>query len=77
MDKPITLVRSDFIKDIANVINNSGLPAFVIEPILKNFLDEVRIVMNQQYENDKIQYEKFISQNDAAQKDDTQKNEKG
>lgn len=60
MDKPITLVREEFKQSLVNVINNSGLPAFVIEPILNECLKEVRIVMQKQYESDKSKYEQFL-----------------
>lgn len=60
MNKPITIVREETKEQIADVINNSGLPAFVIEPILQEFLTEVRNVAKRQYEYDKQQYDSFI-----------------
>ena len=60
MDKPITIVREEVKEQIANVINNSGLPAFVIEPILQEFLMEVKSVVIRQYEHDKQQYTAFL-----------------
>ena len=56
-NKPITLVRSEFIDKMANLINQSGLPSFIIEPILQNFLNETRIDVQRQIEIDKAQYE--------------------
>lgn len=56
-NKPITLVRSEFINEMANLINQSGLPSFIIEPILQNFLNETRIDVQRQIEIDKAQYE--------------------
>ena len=55
MNKPITIVREETKEQIANIINNSGLPAFVIEPILQEFLMEVKNVAIRQYEYDKQQ----------------------
>ena len=60
MNKPITVVREEIKAKIADVINTSGLPAFIIEPILQDFLVEVRNVAKHQYEYDKQQYELSI-----------------
>lgn len=60
MNKPITIVREEVKEQIAAIINNSGLPAFVIEPILQDFLIEVRNVAVRQYEYDKQQYNAFL-----------------
>ncbi len=65
MEKPITLIREDFIKSMARTINTSKLPAFVIEPILANLLDEVRAAAVKQYESDKAKYEQEIANEEA------------
>lgn len=64
MNKPITIVREEVKEQIADIINNSGLPAFVIEPILQDFLMEVRNVAIRQYEYDKQQYNAFLKNNE-------------
>jgi hypothetical protein len=38
-------------------INNCQLPMFVIEPILQDLLDQVKAMVQKQYEADKVQYE--------------------
>ena len=58
--KPITMVREEFVDNIANLINASTLPFFVIEDILKNFLKEVHIASQHQMEVDKQRYEQEI-----------------
>lgn len=60
IQKPITVTRADFISNMTNLINNSGLPAFVIEPILKDMLGDVRIVANKQLEADTKSYHEAI-----------------
>lgn len=71
MDKPQTLVYEEFKNGIAGLINNSGLPFFVIESVLKDFLIEVREVSKQQCEYDKQQYEHYLStQNQPQQMED-------
>ena len=55
--KPITLVREDFANQIVDLCNNSGLPYFCIESILKDVIREVYQASIKQYESDKIRYE--------------------
>ena len=60
MNKPITVVYEDFKQELANLINNSGLPAFIIEPILQSYLNETRAIMQKQYESDKAKFEESL-----------------
>ena len=64
--KPITLEREELMNNFAELINNSSLPFFVIEDILKNFLKEIHIASQHQIEVDKQKYNqgllKFQSQ---------------
>lgn len=62
MQKPITMIREETKIALANIINNSGLPPFIIEPILAEFLTETRIAAQQQYENEKAEYEEQMKQ---------------
>jgi hypothetical protein len=61
MNKPMTIMHEDFKQELANLINNSGLPAFVIEPILRDYLNEIRLVAQKQYLADKSDYEESLS----------------
>jgi hypothetical protein len=56
LNKPISIVRAEFISDLTNLINQSSLPLFVIEPILKDIYIEVKNVMQKQYEQDLLIY---------------------
>lgn len=60
IQKPITLVRSEFVSNLTNLINNSGLPSFIIEPILKDMLYDVRIMSQRQLELDTKKYQEMI-----------------
>ena len=60
--KPITVVYEDFKQDLANIINNSGLPPFIIEAVLYSYLIETRNVVKQQYQFDKAKYAEALSQ---------------
>ena len=55
--KPITLIRQEFVDTLVDEINNCQLPMFVIEPILQDLLDQVKVMAQKQYEADKTQYE--------------------
>lgn len=72
MNKPITVAYEDLKNEIADSINKSGLPAFVIESIIKDFLIEIRDVAKKQYEYDKKQYEQHpndVVNNDVGDDD--------
>jgi hypothetical protein len=72
MNKPITIIREEVKQGIADIINNSGLPAFIIEPIIQEFLVEVRNVAKLQYERDLEQYNlqlKTSEKTDSLNKD--------
>ena len=55
--KPVTLIRQEFVDTLVEEINNCQLPMFVIEPILQDLLDQVKVMVQKQYEADKTQYE--------------------
>lgn len=60
--KPITLIRQEFVDTLVEEINNCQLPMFVIEPILQDLLDQVRVAAQKQYETDKAQYEAQLNE---------------
>lgn len=60
MNKPLTIVYEEFKQDLLNLINNSGLPAILIEPVLQNYLSEVQVVAQRQYQLDNVEYEKYL-----------------
>lgn len=65
IQKPVTVVREEFIVALGSLINNSGLAPFVIEPILADTLREVRMASRKQYEVDLQNYNKSIDANTA------------
>lgn len=64
-EKPITVVRQEFIDGLINHVNNSSLPLFVIEPILRDIYTEVKVMSQKQYESEKLQYEQMMQMGDA------------
>lgn len=54
--KPITVARHEFITELRDLVNNSPLPYFVIESILKDFYSDVKVLSQQQLEADTKRY---------------------
>lgn len=49
IEKPLVLRKEDCYQTIVSVINDSNLPAFIIEPILKSLHDEIKKQMQEEY----------------------------
>ena len=62
MIKPSTIVYEEFKQNLASLINNSGLPAFIIETVLRDYLNETQIMAQRQYIADKTAYEKALAE---------------
>ena len=62
MNKPSTIIYEEFKQNLAALINNSGLPAFVIEPVLRDFLNETRTIAQRQYQADVTEYENAMAE---------------
>lgn len=60
MEKPITVIYEEFKNELASLINNSGLPAFVVEPVLQDYLNEIKMIKERQYQIEKAQYEESL-----------------
>ena len=57
MDKPITIRYEEFKSKLEELINDSCLPPFIIEPVMKEYLEEVHKCSMVQYQKDKLVYE--------------------
>lgn len=75
MNKPVTLVIEETKTKLAEVINTSGLPPFVIEPMLNTFLQEAHVAAKRQYEIEKLQYEQAIAKEQEEQSEDVEEDE--
>lgn len=56
-EKPISVVMDDFKNALYSICQNSALPAYIMEPIVKNLHDDVLLVAKRIIENEKMQYE--------------------
>lgn len=64
--KPITLVHEEFVSDLTNIINNSKLPAFIIEPILKDLYLEIKAMSKRQLARDKEIYNQSLQPHEES-----------
>ena len=72
MNKPVSIVREEFKNDLINLINNSRLQLFIIEPILQEIFMEVRTVAKNQLELDKKKYEESLMMESAKSVEDVE-----
>lgn len=68
INKPMSVVRQEFIEQLFNDVNNCTLPLFVIEPILRDLLNMVKSAAQQQYEAEKSQYEQKLNEQNKIDK---------
>lgn len=59
--KPVTILREEFINNLTDMVNNSDLPMFVLEPIFRDMHGKIKIAEQKQLENDKIKYQEMIN----------------
>lgn len=60
--KPILVARKEFADNLIKLINDSGLPLVVIQPIMDDVAENVRNTLTQQYLNEKATYEKALEE---------------
>ena len=59
-EKPISVKRMEFIDNLVELVNNSGLPPFVVEPILNDAHKSIQMEVNKMYLAEKQQYEEQL-----------------
>ena len=62
MRKPLVIARNEFLQNLIQAANDSGLPFVIMEYVVRDFYDEVRKSASQQYENEKKEYDKLLAQ---------------
>ena len=70
MNKPLTLLREEFLAKHIELVNTSGLPAFILADIMEDALRQLRILAKDQYEKDKAAFDeiqKAETENDTAE----------
>lgn len=69
VEKPTVVVIEETKTKLIEVITQSGLPAFIMEPILSDFLDETRAAAQREYETQKQEYERLLQEQTKEDKD--------
>ena len=62
MNKPANLIMEETKENIVKIINESGLPPFLLEPVLKDLYNQISILKQQELEQSKKQYEDSLNQ---------------
>ena len=70
-NKPLTLIREDFMSSVVRLINESGLPLFIVEDSLRQLINGVSELARQQLETDRQAYQQSMMM--ASQLEDIEK----
>lgn len=70
MEKPISLKLKEFKNAAVSLVNNSGLPLFIVEPILKDVYNAVQVKVEQEYQLDKAKYEQSLNEEKGEENHD-------
>lgn len=62
MNKPANLIMEETKENIVKIINESGLPPFLVEPIIKDLYNQVSILKQQELEKNRQEYENSLKQ---------------
>lgn len=68
MNKPANLIIEDTKENLTKIINESGLPPFLIEPIVKDIYNQVYILKQEELEKTKVDYEERVKKEKKGEK---------
>lgn len=71
--KPHTLLKEEFVRSLIDLCNNSGLPLFVMEYILRDVYLEVKNLAQKQYESDLLAYKQSQKDEQSSNLSDVDK----
>lgn len=60
MNKPADLIVEETRENLSKVINESGLPPFLIEPIIRDIYNQISFLKQKELENSKKEYEESL-----------------
>ena len=60
MEKPLTIVVDEFEDALIDLVNNSGIQAFILRPIFERVLATIKQVEKNQLNFDKKMYGEFL-----------------
>ena len=67
MNKPANLIVEETRENITKVINESGLPPFLVEPILKDIYNQVTVLKQKELEESRKSYEESLKKEKEQQ----------
>lgn len=71
IQKPITVRREELKRNLIQMINDSGLYAFMVQPILVELVEQAKVAMTAEYQDELNQYNKLVADNkDSEMKQD-------
>lgn len=59
--KPMSVARRDFVSDLTDLINNSMLPPFLIEDVLRDVCNKINVLSRQQLAEDERRYAEALA----------------
>ena len=62
--KPLSVAKEEFVNALTDMINNSALPRFIIESVLKDMYADMKVIARKEYEIDKRRYEDALKNNE-------------
>lgn len=67
MEKPLNLRIEEVRNQMANVINEANLPAYILKPIIKDFYTQLQNLEQQELIQAQKQYEKSLKAEKSAE----------
>lgn len=67
MNKPANLIVEETRENLSKVINESGLPPFLIEPIIRDIYNQISFLKQKELEKSKKDYEESLKKEKEAQ----------
>ena len=58
MEKPLNLIIEEGKESIIKAVNSSGLPAYLLEPIIKDIYNEIVVLKNKELDESKEKMKK-------------------
>lgn len=75
IDKPLITTLDEIETEIRSILRKSGVPAFLLLPIMNNICNQLEIEKSQELTNAKVNYEKALAENKKNEENSNDKKE--
>lgn len=75
--KPLSLRKDDYVNSIIALTNDSGIPLFVVEYLLRDLLNEVHLAAKKQEEDELSLYNNMINDSESIIEGGSSENKRG